>query len=64
MAACVNVSDLLERRLKLVDQSDVAAHTCNPRVAEKGGSRFAASPGKVSIRPYLKNKLKVKRLGV
>jgi hypothetical protein len=31
--------------------------------AEKGGSRFEASQGKVSARPFLKNKLKLKGLG-
>jgi hypothetical protein len=30
---------------------------------EAGGSRFKAIPGKVSVKSYLKNKLKAKRLG-
>jgi hypothetical protein len=31
--------------------------------AEIGGSQFMASLGKVTVRPYLKNKLKTKSLG-
>jgi hypothetical protein len=31
--------------------------------AEVGGSQFKISPGKISVRTYLKNKLKAKGLG-
>jgi hypothetical protein len=32
--------------------------------AKTGGSEFKTSPGKVSVRTYLKNKLKAGELGV
>jgi hypothetical protein len=35
-------------------------NNCSPRYSgvEVGGSQFKASPGKVNVKPYLKNKLK------
>jgi hypothetical protein len=39
------------------------AHACVPVTGEVGGSQFKDSLGKVSVRPYLKEKLKAKGLG-
>jgi hypothetical protein len=40
--------------------SSIVPTTCE---AEIGGSQFKARPGKLNTRPYLKNKLKVKKMG-
>jgi hypothetical protein len=41
----------------LKSKQGVAVHICNPSYLESQ-SRFEMSPGKVSFRPYLKNKTK------
>jgi hypothetical protein len=47
----------------LSDLSQSSFHCLIFHEAEVGGSWFKASPGKVSVRPYLKNKLKSERTG-